>query len=290
MKTILELSKGRANIYNLDPRELKIKPGWNPRDETEQLQQHIETIAASIIAVGYDSSKPLTAYPDEDGYYVSDGHCRLRATLMAIKRGAEIVSVPVVLEARGTNEAARTAGLLTRNNGLRLEPLEQGRVYVRLQGFGWTDEQIAQTSGMSLSHVRQIFDLMGASPDAQKLVRSGDVAASTVATATRRHGATKAAKIVKRAVATAKASGKPKATLAAVERAASKGDAGTEKDTDKSDEKTNRPLSEILSFFRDTIAEKNGTATALNFLELFLRYREGDLTPENFVKKIGEIL
>lgn len=285
MKTVRELSKGKRDMWSLDPRIIQVKPGWNPREENDQLEQHIDSLANLIFANGYDPTKPIAIYLEGDTYYVCDGHCRLRATLLAIKRGAPIVSIPVLTEARGVNEAGRVAAILTRNNGKRLEPLEQGRVYVRLQSFGWDDKQIAETAGVSITHVKQIFDLMAASPEAHALIKSGDVSATTVAAATKRHGAARAAKVIRRAVGNAKAGGKGKATLAAVERAANSGGADGE-----SPEKTNRPLSEILGFFRDTLSEKNGSAAALQFLELFLRYRDGDLSPERFVKAIGEIL
>lgn len=284
MKTIRELSKGKRDMWSLDPRIIQIKPGWNPRDETDQLRAHIEWITCSIISNGFHQDKPLTVYQEDDKYYLSDGHCRFRATLAAIERGAPIESVPVLLEARGVNEAGRVAAILTRNNGLRLEPLEQGRVYIRLQAFGWDDKQIAETAGVSPTHVKNIFDLMAASPEAHAMVRAGDVSATTVATATKRHGAANAEKVIKLAVKAAKSKGKGKATAAAVKRAANSGM------SDEPDEKTNRPLSEILGFFRDTLSEKDGSPGALQFLEFFLRYRDGDLSPERFIKSIGEIL
>jgi len=279
MKTIRELSRGKRDIWQLDPRVLKTKPGWNPRDETEQLKQHIATIAASIVAVGYDAAKPLTVYQDGDDYFISDGHCRLRAVLGAIKAGTPIETVPVVLESRGINEEARVAGILTRNNGLRLEPLEQGRVYLRLQGFGWTDKKIAETSGMSISHVKQIFELMAATPEAQAMVKAGDVSATTVAAATKKHGPARAAKVIRQAVESAKSSGKSKATHRAVERV-SNGIRTLEKP---------RPLSEIIKFFRECIAEKDAPTGTLKFMSIFLRYRDGYMSPESFAKQVGEI-
>jgi ParB-like chromosome segregation protein Spo0J len=277
--SIRELATGRIDNWKIDPRIIKMKPGWNVRDDTPELQEHIETIARSILSRGYDTTKPLTVWKDDAGYTLSDGHCRLRATLLAIKWGATILAVPVVCEPQATNEADRVVGMLTRNSGMNLTPLEQGKVYKRLLGFGWDEKQIMDATGKSKSHVQHIFSLMEASPETHQQVINGKVSASVVASAVREHGPAKAAKVVNRAVKSASENGKTKATARDV-RAASVGEEATKA----------RPLSEIIEFFRATVVEQDGPPGVQKIAEAFLDYREGKTTPEKFMAQLGKIV
>lgn len=279
-QSIRDLSQGNRNIWNLDPHLILMKPGWNPRDEDDRLKAHIETITASIRAIGFDQSKPLTVYLSGDGHYaISDGHCRLRAVLAAIEQGAEIATVPVVLEARGINEADRVAGILTRNSGLNLSPIEQGRVYKRLAGFGWDEKRIAATSGKPLASVRQIFDLMEAEPDTQAAVIAGEVSVTAVAGAVREHGPEKAKRVVAKAVAAAKANGKSKATTGNV-RAAATSENGVPA----------RTPSEVLRFFRTTVEEQDGPEGVQRLAEIILAFAAGRIGPEVMMKRLGAMV
>jgi ParB family chromosome partitioning protein len=230
VKNIRDIADGNSNIWKVPPHEIRMKPGWNVRDEDTDLEAHIESIAVSILANGFFQDKPLTVYQDSGEWYVSDGHCRLRGVLLAIERGAPIKSIPVVVEARGTDEAARIAAMLNRNAGKNLTPLEQSRVFMRLQAFSWSDEDIAKTCGRSIAYVRSIFDLAAAAPETKEAVKSGAVAATTAARAVREHGPEKARRVVAAAVKTAKASGVSKATARAVDTAAGKAEPVTRAD------------------------------------------------------------
>src|SRR5580698_1123332 len=78
----------RTDAYQIDPRILKVKAGFNPRDLTSQEnKEHIEELAISIAAVGV--KQPLIISNEEDGIYVVNGHCRLAATMLAIGRGVD---------------------------------------------------------------------------------------------------------------------------------------------------------------------------------------------------------
>lgn len=291
---IKTLALGRKDVFMLDPTILKC-PAWNMRDDTAELQEHIETISRSIAKVGFLPDRAVVAYQEGGEFFLSDGKCRLAGTLLAIKNGADIKAIPVILEPRGSNEADRIAGMLTRNSGKNLTPLEQGRVYKRLQAFGWDDQRIADVSGKSLSHVKHIFTLMEATPVTQAQIVAGEVAASVVVQAVREHGPAKAETVVQDAVGDAKRRGRKRATGAAVAaQSATKEDKPIQGDLQTvvtavaaavqatCSESTERTSAAVVDFFRITLQDQDGTPAVRALAELVMRYKRNVLTDEEF--------
>src|SRR5882672_2826443 len=86
---LASISQGRSDMYRLDPRVIKVKDGWNCRDlNAQDTKDHIESLAQSIAEIGVQ--EPLTVYWEDGAAWISDGHCRLKATLNAIQVGADI--------------------------------------------------------------------------------------------------------------------------------------------------------------------------------------------------------
>ena len=213
MATIKEIALKRSDIFYVDPRVLKIKDGWNARsaDDPEN-REHVLALAASIAQVGVQ--EPLTVYYENSTIWVSDGHCRLAATLLAIDKGADIRAIPVKTEGRAANEADHVFSQILRNAGKPLTPFEAGTVYKRLVGYGWTVEEIATKSGKSQASINAALDLQGAPVQVQKLVASGKVSATLAAETLRKEGASKGIETLNNAVDTATQKGKTRATRA----------------------------------------------------------------------------
>jgi ParB-like chromosome segregation protein Spo0J len=223
--TLRMLSTGRGDLFSVNPYLLKIKNGWNSREMNDPANiEHIDTLARSIAAVGVQ--QPLTVMLEDDQIFVSDGHCRLFATLRAVEvYGAEIKSVPVRAEGRFATEADRVLSQIVRNSGKPLTVLEQGAVFVKLTNYGWSVAQIAEKAGLTVVRVGQILDLMAGASDAIKaLVASGSVSASEAQKIMREDGGdVKAAeKTIKDALDLARAEGKKRATAKHVARARGK--------------------------------------------------------------------
>lgn len=132
--------------------------------------------------------------------------------MLAISRGAAIVTVPCIAEPRGTSEADQVASQLTRNSGKPLTPLEQGRVYKRLIAYGWTTAKIATAHCKSVAHVNGMLQMQSAPAEVQALVAAGSVSATLAAEVIRAEGATEGAAALGEAVKTARAEGRAKAT------------------------------------------------------------------------------
>jgi|WetSurMetagenome_2_1015567.scaffolds.fasta_scaffold10977_5 ParB family transcriptional regulator, chromosome partitioning protein len=201
----------RTALFHYDPRQLYVLPGFNSRAVDDPAnRQHIEELAGSIAQLGV--RQPLTVFIEDDKVFVSDGHCRLAATLLAIERGADIKTVPVLQEPRGANEADRVFSQIVRNSGKPLTAFEQGAVYKRLVGFGWTVAQIAEKSGKSISHINQALDFQEAPDEVHKLVTSGQISATLAAKVVRKSGKKEGAAALAMAASIARDAGKPRVT------------------------------------------------------------------------------
>lgn len=270
--SIRELSKGKRDLWKLDPRIIKIKPEWNCRADTPELHEHISTIAKSICEIGYLQDKPLVVFQEEGIFYVSDGHCRLKATMAAIEAGAEIESVPVVTEPQGANDMDRVLGMLTRNSGLSLTPLEQGSVYKRLAAFGLDGYEIARRTGRSARYVDNIFALMEATAETHASVVAKEVAPSVVAKAVKKLGPAKAGLAIKEAIGLAKENGQSKATAADVEAV---------------NGLRPRQIAEVVAFFQGVASDDSSPAQAIAVD--FLGWQSGVLTTAEFASMLNQV-
>lgn len=207
--TLKEISKGRSDVYMIDPRELMVKADWNCRDLTSaDNKAHVIELANSIAEIGVVT--PLVVFKEGDKIYVSDGHCRLAATLYCIHNlKVDIQSVPVKTEGRAANEADYVLRQIL--DGKPKTAFELGQVCKRLIGFGWPVADIAKKSGKSVSAINAALDLQGAPVEIQKMVASGRVSPSLAAKTVKAEGAG-AAKALGEAIDHATKRGVEKAT------------------------------------------------------------------------------
>lgn len=172
--------KFRAHINDIHE-----EPGFNLRSEGSDLQEHIESMCASFMA-GV-SLPPMEVRVSDDGrLIVVDGHCRRRAILLAISRGAEVDYVDV-LPFFG-NDVDRVTKMIASSQGMALKPLERSLGYKRLINFGWDEEKIASHVGMTKVHVEQLLILANANNDVHQFVADGKIAAHTAIEIVRKHG------------------------------------------------------------------------------------------------------
>lgn len=205
-----DLSQGTFNGYRIDPRQIEVEKGFNARNfDLPENQEHVNNLATSIAAVGVQN--PLVVRYEKNRIILVDGESRLRATLKAIKDGAEIKTVPVIQEEKHINEEDRIASLLSRNTGKPLNFIERGEVFARLKNFGWTDADIARKTGITQAHVSNIMALHSAPAPIKKAVAQGQISSTTAIQVMRDHG-DDAAKVIKEVISEAKEDGKSKVT------------------------------------------------------------------------------
>ncbi len=212
MAQLKDLAESRAALMNFDPRKLRVKEGLNARDlATPDNEDHVEMLVLSMMEHGYIPSQPMEIFMDGSEVYVSNGHCRLTAVMRAISRGAPIETVTCVPERRGTNDIDRILGQSLHNSGKRLTPIEEGHNIKRAINMGASIKDVAAKLGKSETFVAQALDFQSAPAEIHNMVRSGEVSATLAAKTMRREGQ-KGAETIKKAVASAKAKGKTKAT------------------------------------------------------------------------------
>jgi ParB/RepB/Spo0J family partition protein len=204
------LSSNRSDIFHINPLLLNIKSGFNCRnfDDVEN-RNHIEDLAASIATKGV--LKPLMVYKENEKLWISDGECRLLATLHAIDHlGASIETVPTQIEARGINEVERVASQVNHNSGKQLTALELSDNVKRLLAFGWNGDKITKETGISQQRQYTLLDLAGVPEEVKTLIKAGEVSPSLARKTVKAKGKD-AAQILKNAVVVAKANDRKQA-------------------------------------------------------------------------------
>lgn len=141
--------------YQVPVDQLYLEPGYNIREADEQ---HVEYFAQC-----WESGQPipaLTVIPDAGGKRIKilDGQHRYLGALRAIERGVPIARIECK-DFTG-DEADKIAFMVSSSQGKQLDPLERAKAYVRLKGFGWTNEEIAKKVGRSVSDVQMHLHLV----------------------------------------------------------------------------------------------------------------------------------
>jgi ParB/RepB/Spo0J family partition protein len=174
---IAQFSQGKSEVFKVDPKLLIINEGWNTRDESEELNAHIDQLAQSIAEIGV--RKPIEVKLEDGKLIVKDGHCRTRATVRAIEvYKADIKTVPVISVDRYANDADLILNQIISNSGKPLTTMEQAKVFKKLLDMGWNQADIAKKIGMSNGRVSQILDLLTMPAQVQMMVANGNISPS----------------------------------------------------------------------------------------------------------------
>ena len=207
------LAEKREAISYVNPYTLKIKEGWNVRNlDTPSNRARIYSLARSIAIRGV--TVPISVHLENGSFFVTDGHCRLMAAFHAINvLGAQIRLVPITEESKHSSLADRLATQGIRNSGKALEPLEMAELCHRLLGYGWTEQQMADSFTYTRGRIMQLLELRaGATPQIKEMISKGQITPSFAGRVIRQTDAPEGAeKILAGAVANAHSKGKDKA-------------------------------------------------------------------------------
>jgi ParB/RepB/Spo0J family partition protein len=167
-RNLKTLSSGRRDMYEIDPRIIKTKPDFNVRQDYGDLEEMV----AFIVANG-NVPLPMKVFTDNGDIYVTDGHRRLAATMIAIERGADIKTVSCFGEPKHYNDEMRLIDMVVCNEGMRLSMLEQGIAYHRLVLRGYNQEEVSTKVGKSSAHIGKCIKLAVAPKRIQNLIIDG---------------------------------------------------------------------------------------------------------------------
>jgi ParB family chromosome partitioning protein len=204
---------GSRDLWQIEPRRLKVIDGFNPRVMNDEYKAHIRAIADSIKSEGYYQDQPLAGYvATEDGQpvvYIYSGHTRLLATLLAMDEGAEITRLPVVVSQAGLSMEDMTVALVRGNGGKSLTYYESAIVCKRLVKYGMSEDEIAARTGITVPLVRNRLALMAAPLKLRTMVANDEMSATLAIELVTKHG-DKALEMADEAKGRAEVSGKTK--------------------------------------------------------------------------------
>ena len=200
-------------LYQVNPMLLEEEAGFNLRYyEDPKVKAHIEAFCESYMAEHY--VPPMMVRALENGrIVVIEGHCRRRGVQLAVSRGAKIPLVNVI-PFRG-NDAERVEVMLRSAQGLKLEPMDIARGYLRLLQMGMKPAEIAASQSKTTARVEQFLTLATASSEIQDLVRAGSVSVEVAVEALRAHGE-QAATVLSQRLEAAKLEGRERVTKSVV--------------------------------------------------------------------------
>jgi ParB family transcriptional regulator, chromosome partitioning protein len=200
-------------LYQVDPMLLEEEEGFNLRYyDDPKVVAHIEAFCESYMADRYVPPMMVRALAD-GRIVVIEGHCRRRGVQLAIARGANIPLVSVI-PFRG-NDAERVELMLRSAQGLKLEPLDIARGYLRLQQIGLKPAEIAASQSKTQARVEQLLTLATAGSEVHDLVRTGSVSVDIAIEAIRTHGE-QAATLLSHKLEAAKQEGRQRVTKSVV--------------------------------------------------------------------------
>lgn len=165
---------GRRDMYFMDPKQLIVQDGWNPRkDFSPALDEDDQALVESIRENGV--LMPITVRNIDDKMFLVDGWRRFCAVTYLNENGAEIKSIPAMLARRNISDVEAMLTALNSNTGKPLRPTEEADAFNRLVGWGLSQSDIARKIGKSPTHVKRRIELVDAAPEVKTAVDKKEI-------------------------------------------------------------------------------------------------------------------
>lgn len=189
--------------------DIHVKPGFNKRDDSERLRKANDELFAYLMNGGPVPALEVVAR-DEGGVWLIEGHRRRQAYERCRMEGKPVDRIQIVPFVG--NDVQRLARIMTSNNQLALEPLEQAALIQEMATvFNLTPAEIAKLVHLSLPKVKDLLALSTANHDVQQKVKAGEVAVNVAVDRVKEHG-DKAGDVLEKDKEKAAAAGKKKVT------------------------------------------------------------------------------
>jgi ParB/RepB/Spo0J family partition protein len=172
---VTALNAKRGDLFKVPSSQLRIKEGFNIRQDYGNIDELKESIKANGILV------PMRGYKEKengnDVYIITNGHRRNKACELLLEEGTEIL-VPFILESKGYTDEQRLIDTFLMNDGKNLTPLEQAEGVRRLLAYGYTEKEIAGKLAKSEGYIRKLNSLNTAPKKFIKLIEDGIISAT----------------------------------------------------------------------------------------------------------------
>ena len=173
IKTLKQVSRGRKDMFSVDPRILKVAEGYNVRRINKEDPSYLQN-RSSIIFEGVKD--PLTVQKRDGQYFIVAGHIRYSIVMDLIEEGEFIESVPV--RPVRMNQEQLTIDLITSNSKTPLNQIEQGEVFQRLYELGNTIKEVSLKTGSTIPHIANCTLLFSLSDKFKEMVYNEKISAS----------------------------------------------------------------------------------------------------------------
>ena len=186
MSTLASGLLKKTTAYNLDPKRIMRREGWNVRFDMGEIAALAASIETELARDPSDGGllnpvrvKRITGYPHAD-FELIDGDRRLTAIELLMEKG---VVFPQgikgdIVDRTQTDRVSRIQ-MLTANTGKLFLPLEEAAAYKELRDDGMTIAEICKSVGRTDVHVRETLDLLEAAPEVKDAITSKKVSGST---------------------------------------------------------------------------------------------------------------
>jgi ParB family chromosome partitioning protein len=159
----------RTDLWQVNPKEIKVKEGWNKREDFGDLEELSRSIVSEGVLI------PITILKNREGdYELVDGERRLRATLLAIENGHDIRTIPAKIQ-RSKDEVGNLFVQFLSNEGKKFTAIEEAKVYEQLVKWGVSIAEIATRTGKSVPHVYNRLKLCSASPEVKEALKNKEI-------------------------------------------------------------------------------------------------------------------
>ena len=167
----------KTDLFKISPHDIVVSEGFNSRRNFD-----LDELVKSISENGVLNPISVVPYLNEEGvekYRLVDGERRYRATMEAIKNGADIKRVPAIFLSKSLQEDELIFQQILRNEGKPFSEYEYGIAFRNLKERGYTIEEILKKLGMPawkaiyLTHTER-------DPRVQKLMSEGKIEGVTV--------------------------------------------------------------------------------------------------------------
>lgn len=200
-----DLAIGRTDLMKMDPATIRIEKGHNPRDyRLPENRAHLDSLKISIAKHGV--RQPLLVRFDGGQALLVDGESRLTSVLELIAEGTPIKSIPV-MQVEAKNEADRAIIALGANTGKPLSEWEMGGKFRQLIGWGWSNEDIASSLGMTSQKVARCIELADMPEETKQLLSERAITPALAITTIRKKGTKAGTEELKAKAAESKAKG-----------------------------------------------------------------------------------
>lgn len=193
-----------TDMLMVPPAEIHIMEGFNLRvTGTKRWKDRVEFLANSIETEGFYKDEPLSCYVGKDDtgadrYFLVKGHCRMAAIALLAEKGKAIPErVPVVLKPPGTSAEDLTVDLF--KTGQDLTTYEKALGVKRLDGMGFTPEEIRKRTGVTKRYADELRALLGLPLNVRRLLAEDRISGSEAMAQVREKGQTAAAQDIEAA-------------------------------------------------------------------------------------------